>query len=115
MKQLDFEPREFAERLRRARVALQEHAVDAMIVHDPANVFWLTGWRGKGYQMYQPLIVTAEDTPLTLLTRTSDVPEALNTGVLDDVHGWRTEAGEDPVAILGSILQDRGLLGKRLA
>ena len=64
MKQLDFEPQEFADRLRRTRAALAEHGVDAMLVHDPASIFWLTGWRGKGYQIYQALVVTVEDDPL---------------------------------------------------
>src|SRR5918911_5722773 len=69
VKQLDFERSEFEDRLRRARAALAEQAVEAMIVHDPANIFWLTGWRGKGYQIHQALIVTVEDKPLGLLTR----------------------------------------------
>ena len=63
MRQLDFEPAEFAQRLGRLRQALAEQAVDAMLVHDPANVYWLTGWRGKGYQQYQPLLVTVDDAP----------------------------------------------------
>ena len=89
--------------------------MDAMLVHDPANVYWLTGWRGKGYQQFQPLLVTADDQPMALLTRTSDVYEAHCTSVLDEVHGWRTEAGDDPIAIVKRLLESRGLLGKRLA
>ena len=115
MRQLDFEPAEFAQRLDRVRQALVEHGVDAMLIHDPANVYWLTGWRGKGYQQYQPLLVTVDDRPLALLTRTSDVYEARSTSMVDEIHGWRTEAGDDPIGIVQQLLEARGLLGGRLA
>jgi Xaa-Pro dipeptidase len=98
MKQLDFELSEFQDRMRRVRAALHDHAVDGMIIHDPANIFWLTGWRGKGYQTYQALIVSVEGSPLALLTRTSDVFEAQLTSIVDDVRGWssRFRAGGCP-------------------
>ena len=115
MQQLDFEISEFGDRLRRVRSALAEQAVDGMIVHDPANIFWLTGWRGKGYQIHQALIVTVEDKPLGLLTRTSDLAEARATSVVDDLLGWRSEAGDEPLGLVASLLEARGLLGKRLA
>jgi Xaa-Pro dipeptidase len=115
MKQLDFELGEFQDRLRRARAALRDQAVDAMIVQDPANIFWLTGWRGKSYQMYQALILTIDESPLSLLTRTSDAFEAQMTSIVDDVRGWRTEAGDEPIAIVASLLKSRGLSSQRLA
>lgn len=115
MRKLDFEPAEFEQRLKRVRQALVEHAVDGMLIHDPANVYWLTGWRGKGYQQYQPLLVTVDERPLALLTRTSDVYEARSTSVLEEIHGWRTETGDEPIAIVKRLLESRGLLGKRLA
>lgn len=115
MKQLDFEVREFDDRLRRTRAALVEHGVDAMLVHDPANIYWLTGWRGKGYQIYQALVVTVEDAPLVLLTRTSDAFEARSTSTVDEIYGWRSEEDTDPFARLVAILGARGLLRRRLA
>jgi Xaa-Pro aminopeptidase len=115
MKQLDFEPQEFADRLRRTRAALADNGVDAMLVHDPASIYWLTGWRGKGYQIYQALVVTVEDSPLVLLTRTSDVHEARSTSTVDELYGWRSEADTDPFPTLARILADRTLLSRRLA
>jgi Xaa-Pro aminopeptidase len=115
MKQLDFSPDEYQDRLRGARVALRDHAVDGLIVHDPTNISWLTGWRGKGYQIYQALILTADERPLTLLTRTSDVFEAQMTSIVDDVRGWRTEAGDGPITTLATLLHASGLVGKRVA
>ena len=115
MKQLDFAHADYQDRLRRARQALRDHTVDGMIIHDPANIFWLTGWRGKGYQIYQTLILTVDERPLTLLTRTSDVFEAQSTSIVDDVHGWRSEAGNEPFAIVASLLRACGLMGKRVA
>lgn len=114
MQQLDFEVSEFQQRLGRARRALAELEVDAMLVHDPTNIYWLTGWRGKGYQVYQPLILAVGDERLTLLTRTSDVPEARATSIVEEICGWRSEAGQDPIAELAAILRDRGLLRRRL-
>jgi Xaa-Pro aminopeptidase len=114
MKQLDFEVGEFQDRLRRARAALRDHAVDGMLVQDPANIFWLTGWRGKGYQLYQALVLTVDDRPLSLLTRTSDVFEARMTSTVDDVRGWRTEAGDEPIAIVAALLRDARLAGRRV-
>src|SRR5262245_38461766 len=110
MKQLDFEHAEYQDRLRRARAVLRDHAVDGMIVHDPANIFWLTGWRGKGYQIYQALILTVDERPLSLLTRTSDVFEAQMTSIVDEVQGWRSEAGDEPIAIVGTLLRSGGLI-----
>ena len=115
MKQLDFAPGEYQDRLRRARSALRDHSVDGMIVHDPANIFWLTGWRGKGYQIYQALMLTADEHPLSFLTRTSDVFEAQMTSIVDDVRGWRSEAGDGPIAIVAALLRESGLIGKRVA
>src|SRR5215831_5320403 len=104
MKQLDFAPDEYQDRLRCARVALRDHAVDGIVVHDPTNIFWLTGWRGKGYQIYQALILIVDERPLSLLTRTSDVFEAQMTSIVDDVRGWRTEAGAEPITTLATLL-----------
>ena len=105
MKDLDFKPEEYADRLRRARAMLVENAVDAMVIQDPASIFWLTGWRGKAYQSYQALILRVDESPLTLITRTSDVDEALYTSIVDDIRGWRPEAGNDPIDILKDVLQ----------
>jgi Xaa-Pro aminopeptidase len=41
--------------------------------------------------------------------------EAQLTSIVDDVRGWRTEAGDDPIAIVASLLRAGGLLHTRLA
>ena len=43
---LNFTRAEFADRLHKTRVAMERAGIDLLIVTDPSNMYWLTGYDG---------------------------------------------------------------------
>jgi Xaa-Pro aminopeptidase len=85
---LKFSPSEFADRLAKTRKAMEAKGVDLLIVSDPSNMAWLTGYDGWSFYVHQAVIVplrasrsgmaaartpTARSAPLTSPTTTSSV------------------------------------------
>ena len=54
---------EFEARLAKAREAMQGAGVDVLIVTDPSNMNWLTGYDGWSFYVHQAVIVAAEGEP----------------------------------------------------
>lgn len=57
MKQLYFTKEEFKSRLAKVRNAMEENGLDLLIVTDPSNMNWLTGYDGWSFYVHQGLIV----------------------------------------------------------
>lgn len=54
---------EYARRLALTRVAMEEAELDALIVSDPANMAWLTGYDGWSFYMPQAVLMTMKGAP----------------------------------------------------
>ncbi|WP_284507502.1 Xaa-Pro peptidase family protein [Caballeronia sp. AZ7_KS35] len=109
-----FEPAEFADRQQRVREAMRQKHLDALIVISPINISYLIGMSAKAYQVFQCLIFTLEDKPLTMMLRLGDVAEMTDLSLAADVRGWGGRRFEDPIDVFGRIMAEKGLLSARL-
>ncbi len=110
-----FDPAEFDTRRGRARAALSEEGLDAILLFAPESQYWLTGYDTFGFALFQCMILTRSGA-VHLLTRMPDRLQALETSVLtpDHLHIWTDQEGADPVADLARLLADLGLTGAKL-
>jgi len=88
---------EYAERLRRVREAMAQHAFGALVVCDPANLFYLTGYNAWSFYTPQCLVVPA-DGELHLFARAQDANGATFTANLpaEQIHGYPEELVHRP-------------------
>lgn len=61
---LNFSLEEYAERLGKVRKAMVEAQIDVLIVHDPSNMSWLTGYDGWSFYTPQVVVVGPQGNPL---------------------------------------------------
>jgi ectoine hydrolase len=55
---------EFQERLSKVRQSMLERELDVLIIHDPSNMSWLTGYDGWSFYVPQCVIVGPEGEPI---------------------------------------------------
>jgi ectoine hydrolase len=72
---------EYADRLRRVRAAMTDRSLRALVVTDPANLYYLTGYNAWSFYTPQCLIVPA-DGDIRLFARAMDADGAGNTSWL---------------------------------
>ena len=61
---LKFTREEYADRLKRTRAAMAERGIDMLIVSDPSNMAWLTGYDGWSFYVHQGVVVPPEGEPV---------------------------------------------------
>ena len=61
---LPFELREYEARLTKTRIAMQEAGIDVLVVSDPANMAWLTGYDGWSFYVHQAVLVGPSGLPV---------------------------------------------------
>jgi Xaa-Pro dipeptidase len=111
---LHFERREFEERMARARAALREDDLAALLIFAQESHYYLTGFDSAGFVFFQCAILTADDRPITLLTRRPDLEQARRTSIIEDIRIWYDLEGADPARDLKAILKEKGLQGSRV-
>jgi len=111
---LHFSREELGERIAAARALLRERSLDALVVFAPESHYYLTGFDTDGYVFFQCAVLTADDTPITLLTRRPDLEQARRTSIIDDVRIWYDTVDADPGEDLRAILEEKGLRGARV-
>ncbi len=114
MSKLDFTRDEFTDRLARARAAVGAAGLDWLVVLHPVSILWLTGGEAKSYQSFQCLLLAAEDRPLVLLSRGSDIGEWRDDAWVDEALPWGGNEPADPIDAFASLARDRGLLAARV-
>ncbi|KLN60050.1 X-Pro dipeptidase [Kiloniella spongiae] len=62
--ELNFTREEYAARLFKTRKAMQQADLDSLLITDPANMAWLTGYDGWSFYVHQCVIVTLESEPI---------------------------------------------------
>lgn len=110
---LHFPTDEFERRIKNARQALQTEGLDALLIFGQESHYYLSGYDTSGYVFFQCLVITANDEPLTLLTRRPDLEQARRTSVITDIRIWYDQEGKDPSEELFVILGEKGLKGKK--
>lgn len=80
-----FAQSEFDARLTATRAAMADRGLDAIIVTDPSNMNWLTGYDGWSFYVHQAVVVTGAGQPF-VWTRTQDMAGAYQTCWVDDAQ-----------------------------
>ncbi|MDB6454213.1 M24 family metallopeptidase [Falsirhodobacter sp. 20TX0035] len=106
---LRFPEAEHRARLAATRRELAARGLDALLVFAQESHYYLTGFDTAGYVFFQVGIVTADDRPTVLLTRTPDKRQAEVASLYDDVRIWLNAEGANPALDLRAILDEIGL------
>ena len=59
-----FEAAEYADRLARTHAAMAVRGIDVLIVTDPSNMHWLTGYDGWSFYVHQAVVIGPDDHPI---------------------------------------------------
>ena len=111
---LHFEREEFETRIAAARAELNARGLSAILLFAQESHYYLTGYDTSGYVFFQCTVLTADDQPITLLTRRPDLEQARRTSVIEDVRVWYDAEGASPTDDLRDILDGKGLKGERI-
>ncbi|NYS25060.1 aminopeptidase P family protein [Rhodobacteraceae bacterium 2376] len=108
--ELPFAPEEFTARLARTRAAMRDAGIDALLLTDPADIFYLTGYHTFEVSVHTALIVSTER--LVLQVPSIETGPAVVTALVDEIIGYLWEdidAVIDPLAELLAPYQAIGL------
>ena len=78
-----FSPEEYQSRLENVRRSMESRLLEVLIISDPSNMAWLTGYDGWSFYVHQCVVVTLQDSPPVLRTqdgRTGGVTDGLASG-----------------------------------
>lgn len=113
---LHFDRAEYAARLAKTRAAMAKAGVEAIIVSDPSNMAWLTGYDGWSFYVHQAVVITGEGEPFWF-GREQDAQGAYRTVYMapENVtyyadHYVQSEV-RHPMEVLAAELARRGLSG----
>jgi ectoine hydrolase len=113
---LKFTREEYAERLAKTRRAMERVGVDVLIVSDPSNMAWLTGYDGWSFYVHQAVIVPPQGEPIWY-GRGQDANGARRTAYLghENIVGYADHYVQSterhPMDFLTQVLRDRRLDG----
>ena len=113
---LPFSRAEYDARLSKVRSSMEARGVDHLIVTDPSNMSWLTGYDGWSFYTHQAIVVSMEGPPIWW-GRGIDSAGALKTVYMDpvDIVGYPDELVQSETAHphrhLANTLLERGLTG----
>jgi len=111
---LHFDRSEFDARVAAARTALRRSDLGAILLFAQESHFYLTGFDTSGFVFFQCVVVTADEAPITLLTRRPDLEQARRTSTITDIRLWYDAEDADPSRELQAILAEKGLEGARI-
>ncbi len=110
---LPFTPTEYAERLTKTRSAMQRKGIDLLLISDPSNMGWLTGYDGWSFYVHQGVLVPPEGEPIWY-GRGQDANGAKRTAYLrhDNIIGYPDHYVQSterhPMDLLARIINERG-------
>ena len=90
---LHFERTEFAARVSAARAAMKREDLAAILLFSQESLFYLTGFDTSGFVFFQCAVLTADEGPVTLLTRRPDLEQARRTSTIEDIRIWYDAEG----------------------
>ena len=112
--QLNFSPDEYQHRVSKTRKAMAEKEIELLIVTDPSNMAWLTGYDGWSFYTHQCVVLTHDGEPVWF-GRGQDAQGALRTVYMSDenVIGYPDHYVQSterhPMQYLVQVLHERGL------
>ncbi|HEY5598656.1 MAG TPA: ectoine hydrolase DoeA [Kiloniellales bacterium] len=111
--ELNFSRDEYAERLAKTRAAMERAGLDLLIVSDPSNMAWLTGYDGWSFYVHQCVIVPPDGAPVWF-GRGQDANGAKRTVYMshDRIVGYPDHYVQSterhPMDVLSGIIAERG-------
>jgi len=116
---IGFSKFEYQQRIARARNAMSKHGIEVLIVSDPSNMNWLTGYNGWSFYVHQCVILPLEGDPVWW-GRAMDTAGAKRTVWMDDgnIVGYADTYVQNPDAhpmeALLDLLDERQFRDSRL-
>ena len=109
-----FETAEYDRRLGLARAEMERRGLDVLLVTDPANMNYLTGYDAWSFYVPQAVIVTLRDDSPIWVGRGMDAPSAVITTeipkdrILSYADDYVESTVKHPMQYVASVLSDRG-------
>ena len=116
---LKFTREEYAQRLAKTRRAMEAKGVDLLIVTDPSNMNWLTGYDGWSFYVHQCVVVPPDGEPI-FFGRAMDAVGARFTAYLAEANiigypdDYVMNTQKHPMDLLSQILTDKGWGTRRI-
>lgn len=116
---LNFSRDEYSQRVAKTRAAMAAAGVDVIIVSDPSNMAWLTGYDGWSFYVHQCVVVGPDGDPVWF-GRGQDANGARRTAYLsdNDIVGYADHFVQSterhPMDYLSAKLDERGWGNKRI-
>lgn len=116
---LNFSRDEYSQRVAKTRAAMAAAGVDVIIVSDPSNMAWLTGYDGWSFYVHQCVVVGPDGNPVWF-GRGQDANGARRTAYLSDsdIIGYADHYVQSterhPMDYLSAKLEERGWGTKRI-
>ena len=116
---LNFSRAEYAERLVKTRAAMARAGLDLIIVSDPSNMHWLTGYDGWSFYVHQCVLVAGDGEPIWY-GRGQDANGAKRTAWIgqDNIVGYPdpyVQSNErHPMDLLSTLIEARGWGGSTI-
>ncbi len=110
---LNFSRAEFAGRLGKTRAAMQRAGIELLVVTDPSNMHWLTGYDGWSFYVHQCVLVALDGEPVWY-GRGQDAQGAKRTTWLGDANiigypdHYVQSAERHPMDFLSDVIAGRG-------
>ncbi|GAA2540232.1 M24 family metallopeptidase [Mycolicibacterium diernhoferi] len=101
--QLHFSVEEYRARLQRTQAEMERHRLDALLLHQPENIAWLSGFFHDGFFAYHALLIPAAGDPV-LIERALEDPVAQELSWVTDRRGYFD--GEDPEALAAAAVAE---------
>jgi Xaa-Pro dipeptidase len=115
-----FPQREYDRRIRRTKEMMDHRGIEVLLVVDPANMNYLTGYDGWSFYVHQGVILSLDADIPVWFGRQQDANGArLTTWLSDDcIHGYPDEYVQSrythTMRYVAQLLRDRGLSARRL-
>lgn len=104
-----FSSDEFSTRCIRVRAAMAEASFDALLLTDPSDIFYLTGYHTFEVSVHTALVVTGQQ--LILQVPSIETGPAVVTARVDDIIGYRWEDSNEVIEPLCDALAQSSAIG----
>ncbi len=115
----NFSTAEYLRRIDKTRMEMSHRGLDALVISDPSNMSWLSGYDGWSFYVFQAVILTAEGEPMWW-GRQMDALGARRTVFMQDdrIRGYDDtyvqNPDKHPMEHLSRLLADLGLSARRI-
>ncbi|TVR01870.1 MAG: aminopeptidase P family protein [Deltaproteobacteria bacterium] len=106
---MTFSSGEYERRLQALRERMEQRRLDAVIISDPKNLFYLTDYQTTGYSFFQAIVVPLEGEPFMITRKLEESNVFARTWVEITRPYWDTG---DAIQMLVSGLSEFGLMNK---